>query len=86
MLACDFFHVDCALTPQRLCVLFIVEVGTRYVHILGITPNPDSPWTTQQARNLLMDPGDHIGQFTVLIRGRAGQFTDTFDRVLADAA
>ena len=53
MLATDFFHVDCAVTLQGLYCLFVMEVGSRYGHILGVTVNPDGPWTVQQIRNLL---------------------------------
>ena len=56
-----------------------MEVDSRYVHVLGVTANPDGPWTVQQIRNLLTDLGDRAADFRFLVRDRAGQFTDSFD-------
>ena len=85
MLACDFFHVDCAVTLRRVYVFFVIDVSTRHVHVLGVPANPDEPWTVQQARNLPMDRGERASRFRFLIRDRAGQFTSASDAVLADA-
>jgi putative transposase len=84
IIAIDFVHVDTVLL-RRVYALIVIEHGTRRVHLAGITANPDGAWTTQAARNFLMDLGARATSVKFLIRDRAGQFTACFDAVFTAA-
>jgi hypothetical protein len=84
MLTVDFVHVDTVLL-RRVYALIVIEHGTRRAHLAGITANPDGAWTTQAARNFLMDLGARATPIKFLIRDRAGQFTSSFDAVFTAA-
>jgi len=81
ILAVDFVHVDTVLL-RRLYALIVIEHGARRAHLAGITASPDGTWTTQAARNLLMDLGQRAASVKFLIRDRASQFTSSFDAVV----
>jgi len=82
-LSCDFFTVETVLL-KTLYVLFFIELGTRRVHLAGVTARPDSAWVTQQSRNRSFDhlefPGDRV-PFRFLIRDRDSKYVSSFDEV-----
>jgi putative transposase len=84
ILACDFFTAD-LLDGTQAYVLAVIEHATRRIRILGVTLHPTGAWTTQQARNLIMDLGEQAHQVKFMIRDRGSNYTAAFDAVLADA-
>jgi len=77
IIACDFFTLE-TIRLKTLYVLFYIEVGTRRVHLAGVTPRPDSAWVTQQGRNLAMDLDDRQAVPRFLIHDRDSKFSGPF--------
>src|SRR5271157_3496203 len=84
ILACDFFAAD-LLDGTQAYVLAVIEHATRRIRILGATLHPTGEWTTQQARNLMMDLGEQAYRVKFMIRDRGSNYTAAFDAVFAGA-
>jgi putative transposase len=82
VLAVDFVHVDTVLL-RRIYALIAVEHGSRRTFLVGVSAHPNGAWTTQAARNLLMDLGDRATTLKFLLRDRDSRFTRGFDAVFA---
>ena len=80
LLACDFFTIE-TIFLRTIYVLIFIEIGTRRVHLAGITSNPDGQWVAQQARQLVWQFEETEASFRCLIRDNDSKFTEAFDTV-----
>lgn len=83
-LATDFFSVD-TVFGRRFYVLFVIELHSRVVRILGVTEHPNEAWMTQVGRNLLADVTDAGSRVKFFLRDRDTKFCAAFDSLLAGA-
>jgi hypothetical protein len=78
ILALDFLTVE-TIVLRTMYVLFAIHLGSRRVHVLGVTRNPDSAWVSQQARNLAV--GERLRGIRFVIRDHDSKFPGPFDEV-----
>ncbi|HYA44526.1 MAG TPA: hypothetical protein VED59_02895, partial [Acidimicrobiales bacterium] len=74
-----------SVLPRRYYVLFVLEVKTRVVQLLGVTANPDGAWATQVARDFVASVEETGPRFRFHVRDHDSKFTASFDAVLASA-
>jgi hypothetical protein len=84
IIACDFFTIE-TFWLRTLYVFFFIELGSRRVHLAGITANPNSAWVTQQARQFVWKLEEEDAHLRFLIHDRDSKFTDVFDNVFQSA-
>jgi transposase InsO family protein len=80
LIACDFFTVD-TVRSTRLYVLFFIELGSRRVHLAGVTAHPKGGWVAQQARQFAWSLPDLPSPARFLIRDRDSKFSGAFDEI-----
>jgi putative transposase len=83
--ACDFFskNVWTLRGLVEVYIFFVIHVGSRRVHVVGLTPHPDRAWMAQQARNLSTYFAEQPDRPTLLLRDHDGKFSESFDAILA---
>jgi hypothetical protein len=80
LLCCDFFVVE-SLFLRTYYMLFFLEIGTRRVHLAGVTANPNGQWVAQQARQYIWAIEEREEMFRCLIHDNDKKLTDAFDDV-----
>ena len=80
LLVCDFFTVETVFL-RTIYVLVFIELGTRRVHLAGVTSHPNGLWVAQKARQLIWEFEETESSFRCLIRDNDKKYTKAFDTV-----
>jgi transposase InsO family protein len=87
LVATDFFTADVWTLGGLVTydVLFFLHLGSRKVHIAGVTPHPNEQWMMQVARNITMEEWGFLAPGQYLIHDRDGKYCPAFQQII-DAA
>jgi putative transposase len=66
-------------------VLFFIHLGSRKVHVAGVTPHPNAAWMVQVARNVTMEAWGFLSPGQYLIHDRDGKYCPAFQQIIDDA-
>jgi transposase InsO family protein len=87
LVATDFFTAEVWTLGGLVTyyVLFFIHLGSRQVHIAGMTPHPNETWMMQVARNLTMEEWGFLSPGQYLIHDRDAKFCAVFQQIIDDA-
>jgi hypothetical protein len=64
-------------------VLFFIHLGSRKIHVAGVTPHPNKAWMVQVARNMTMEEWGCLSPGQYLIHDRDGKYCPAFQQITA---
>jgi len=87
LVATDFFTAEVWTLGGLVTyyVLFFLHLGSREIHVAGITPHPNEAWMVQVARNVTMEEWGCLAPGQYLIHDRDTKFCTTFQQIIDDA-
>jgi putative transposase len=86
LVATDFFTAEVWTLGGLLTyyVLFFIYLGSRHIHVVGVTTHPNAAWMAQVARNVTMEEWGCLSPGQYLIHDRDTKFCATFQRIIDD--
>ena len=87
LVATDFFTAEVWTLGGLVTyyVLFFLHLGSRKIHVAGVTPHPDEAWMVQVARNVTMEEWGFLAPGQYLIHDRDTKFCAAFQQIVDDA-
>jgi transposase InsO family protein len=87
LVATDFFTTEVWTLGGLVTyyILFFIHLGSRKVHIAGMTPHPNVAWMMQIARNITMEEWGFLSPGQYLIQDRDGKYCPAFQQIIDTA-
>jgi len=86
LVATDFFTAEVWTLSGLVTyyVLFFLHLGSRKVHVAGVTPHPNEAWMVQVARNVTMEEWGYLSPGQYLIHDCDTKFCPAFQQIIDD--